>query len=49
MVKDMTLLAIIRVRGKTKVKDTINHSMDLLCLNRVNHCVYTKILLQLEV
>ena len=32
-------LAVIRVRGPVNVRNTTNHTLELLRLSRVNHCV----------
>lgn len=36
------LVAIIRIRGKVKVMGTIEDTLELINLNRVNHCVFYK-------
>ena len=38
----MTLIAIIRIRGRIKVKSEINDTMKMLNLTRQNHCVIYK-------
>lgn len=35
----MTLLAVVRVRGHAKIQHSAVYTMDMLKLNRVNHCV----------
>jgi len=36
------LIAIVRIRGRVKVMETIESNLELLNLNRVNHCVFYK-------
>jgi len=36
------LIAVIRVRGKTEVRGTIERAIELLNLTRVNHCSFFK-------
>jgi len=38
----MTLIAIVRIRGRIKVKSGINDTMKMLNLTRQNHCVIYK-------